>query len=83
MTKFAQRTEFDPKDKLFDALNGNKPFRRFKDTLYELNLWDEWNKFEHKFAEEAIQSWMERFELDYNELNEKHIIILFHNQRGS
>jgi hypothetical protein len=72
MTKFAQRTEFDPEDKLFDALNGYKPFRRFKDTLYELDLWDEWNKFEHKFAEEAIQSWMERLELDYNEWNEKH-----------
>jgi hypothetical protein len=39
-------------------------------TLYELDLWDEWNKFEHKFAEEAIRSWMERCELDYNEMNE-------------
>lgn len=72
MTKFAQRTESDPEDKLFEALNGNKPFRRFKDTLYELDLWEEWNKFEIKYAVEAIQSWMERFELDYNELNEKH-----------
>ena len=72
MTKFAQRTESDPEDKLFDALNGYKPFRRFKDALYELDLWDEWNKFEHKFAKEVIQSWMERFELDYNELNEKY-----------
>jgi hypothetical protein len=72
MTKFAHRTESDPENKLFDALNGNKPFRRFKDKLYELDLWDEWNKFEHQFAEEEIQSWMERFELNYNELNEKH-----------
>lgn len=72
MTKFAQRTESDPEDKLFDALNGYKPFRRFKDTLYELDIWDEWNKFEHKYAEEAIQSWMERFDLNYSELNEKY-----------
>ena len=72
MSKFAQRTESDPKDKLLDALNGNKPFRRFKDTLYELDLWEEWDTFEHKVAEEAIQSWMERLELDYNEMNEKH-----------
>jgi hypothetical protein len=72
MTKFAQRTEADPEDKLFDALNDYKPFRRFKDTLYELDLWEEWNKFENKYAEEAIQSWIEQDELDYNELNEKY-----------
>ncbi|MBW7475972.1 UPF0158 family protein [Paenibacillus oenotherae] len=72
MTKFAQRTDSDPEDKLFAALNGYKPFRKFKDKLYELVLWDEWNKFEHKYAEEAVQSWLERFELDYNELNEKY-----------
>jgi hypothetical protein len=72
MTKFAQRTELDPEDKLFDALNGHKPFRRFKDTLYELDLWEEWNKFERKFAEDAILSWMEQFELNYDELKEKH-----------
>ncbi|MNC20585.1 hypothetical protein D3C75_685410 [compost metagenome] len=72
MTKFAQRTESDPEDKLFDALDGNKPFRRFKDTLDRLDIWEEWNKFENKYAEEAIQSWMDQFELDYNELSEKH-----------
>lgn len=72
MTKFAQRTESDPEDRLFDALNGHRPFRRFKDVLYELDLWDEWNKFEYKHAEEMIRSWMERFDIDYNELNEKH-----------
>ncbi|MFD0870221.1 Uncharacterised protein family (UPF0158) [Chlamydia abortus] len=72
MTKFAQRTESDPEDRLFDALNGHRPFRRFKDVLYELDLWDEWNKFEYKHAEEMIKSWMERLDIDYNELNEKH-----------
>ncbi|WP_379145886.1 UPF0158 family protein [Paenibacillus sp. sgz500992] len=72
MTKFAQRTESDPEDELFDALGGNKPFRRFKDALDRLDIWEEWNRFENKYAEEAIQSWMDRFELDYNEFSEKH-----------
>ncbi|MDQ0194747.1 UPF0158 family protein [Paenibacillus wynnii] len=71
MTKFAQRTESDPEEKLFYALNSNKPFRKFRDTLYELDIWEEWNKFENKYAEEAIQSWMDRSELNYNELNDK------------
>lgn len=83
MTKFAQRTGSDPEDRLFDALDGNKPFRRFKDTLYELDIWEEWNKFENKYVEEAIQSWMDRSDLDYNELNEKHKNNHpFHNERG-
>lgn len=72
MTKFAQRTESDPEDKLFNALDGYKPFRRFKDTLYELDLWDEWNKFEYKYAEEMIKSWIERFDINYDELNQKY-----------
>lgn len=37
-----------------------------------MDLWDEWKKFEYKYAEEMIRSWMERFDIDYNELNEKH-----------
>ena len=46
MTQFAKRTELDPEMKLINALNRQKPFRRFKDVLYELNAWDEWNEFE-------------------------------------
>ncbi|GIP34222.1 UPF0158 family protein [Paenibacillus sp. J2TS4] len=72
MTKFAQRTESDPEDRLFDALDGHRPFRRFKDALYELDLWDEWNKFEYMYAEEEIKSWLERFDINYNELNQKY-----------
>ncbi|AIQ44643.1 hypothetical protein R70723_00975 [Paenibacillus sp. FSL R7-0273] len=72
MTRFAQCTQSDPEDKLIDALDGNKPFRNFKETLGRLDIWEEWNKFEKKYGEEAIQSWMDQFELDYNELSKKH-----------
>lgn len=83
MTKFAQRTESDPEDKLFDALSGNKPFRRFKDTLYELDIWEEWNNFENKYAEEAIESWMNQLKLNYIRLSEKHENNLpFHDERA-
>lgn len=67
--QFAKRTESDPELKLFDALEGYKPFRRFKDVLYELDLWDEWNRFERQYAEEQIKLWMERFELSYDQLS--------------
>lgn len=70
MTQFAKRTESDPELKLFDALNGYKPFGRFKDVLYELNAWGEWNEFERHYAEEEIKDWMERFDLSYEQLVE-------------
>lgn len=71
MMRFAKHTESDPELELFDALEGRKPFRRFKDTLSELNIWDEWNKFERQYAEDQIKSWLERYELDYVELAER------------
>lgn len=43
--QFAKRTDLDPEMKLFDALDGYKPFRRFKDALYELDAWKELNEF--------------------------------------
>lgn len=67
--QFAKRTESDPESKLFDALEGYKPFRKFKDVLYELDLWDEWNRFERQSADEQIRSWMERLELRYDQLS--------------
>ncbi|BFT75455.1 UPF0158 family protein [Paenibacillus sp. P36] len=72
MANFSHSTQSDPNGRLFDALSGNKPFRRFKDMLYELNMWDEWNKYQNQYAEKEIQSWMEESELNFNELDEKY-----------
>lgn len=73
MEDFAGQTESDPKGKLMEALNGRKPFRSFKDALYELDLLDEWDAFEEKCAEKAIHEWLQEENLDYNTLNEKYI----------
>jgi hypothetical protein len=72
MTKFAKSTESDPDNLLLAALDRNRPFRGFKDTLYDLNLWDPWNQFELKHAEEAIREWLEEEGLDYEQLNSKY-----------
>ena len=66
--QFAKRTESDPDDKLFDALDRQRPFRGFKDVLYELDLWDEWNAFERHYAIEQVQDWMRQNELSYEKL---------------
>ncbi len=70
--KFAQQTDSDPKMKLFDALEGHKPFRRFKDVLSELDIWEEWDSFERRYAEEEIKLWMEHDKLNYDELAERY-----------
>ena len=70
MMAFAKQTDKDPEMKLFDALDGNKPFRRFKDALYELDAWEEWNEFERQSAEQEIKDWLEWFELSYEQLEE-------------
>ncbi|WP_262676355.1 UPF0158 family protein [Paenibacillus sp. J5C2022] len=72
MIKFAQRTPSDPEDKLFDALNENRPFRKFKDMIYRLDLEDEWYAFERDYAAEQLKYWLERNDLDYKELSEKY-----------
>ncbi|TFE24720.1 UPF0158 family protein [Cohnella luojiensis] len=72
MMKFAKQTDSDPKMKLFDALEGHKPFRRFKDTLTQLDIWEEWNRFERHYAEEEIKLWMEGVKLNYDELAERY-----------
>ncbi|QQZ62847.1 hypothetical protein JI735_10140 [Paenibacillus sonchi] len=69
---FAYQTEPDPEGKLVDALNGYKPFRSFKDVLYELDLWDEWNAFEEEHAVKATQEWLAEENLDYSTLDKKY-----------
>lgn len=58
---------------VFQKFTQTRPFRRFRDTLNELDICEEWNPFEQKYAEEEILSWMERSELNYNELYEKYL----------
>lgn len=72
MVKFAQRTDSDPEMKLFDALEGYKPFRNFRDMLSQLGIREEWNSFERQYANEEIKQWMELNKLPYDELAERY-----------
>jgi hypothetical protein len=46
-------------ERLFGALQKRKPFRRFKDTLDEIGLRDEWFAFEYQYGKEQIEEWLE------------------------
>ncbi|WP_026580977.1 UPF0158 family protein [Bacillus sp. J33] len=51
-------------EKIYRALSKKKPFRHFKDVLYETELWDEWNSFEHEYAKKEIENWLKGLIID-------------------
>jgi hypothetical protein len=60
MERFTESVEDEQnRNKLFYALRGHKPFRRFKDTLDEIGLRDEWFAFEYQYGKVQIEEWLE------------------------
>lgn len=51
-------------EKIYHALSKKKPFRHFKDALYEMELWDEWNSFEQEYAKKEIENWLKELIID-------------------
>lgn len=43
---------------LFTALDGRKPFRRFKDAINNVGLDQQWYNFEQLYAREKMQDWL-------------------------
>jgi hypothetical protein len=55
-----------PRSKLREALSGNKPFRRFKDALYQFpQLRDQWHHFEEMKQREYLTDLLTAFEIDF------------------
>ncbi len=46
-------------EKLSVTIKGKDAFRRFKDTIDDLGLQDEWNRFEHQQFEDIAVEWLE------------------------
>jgi Uncharacterised protein family (UPF0158) len=44
---------------LLRAVQGNHPFRRFKDQIANHNLWENWNQFRRHAFGEIIRDWSE------------------------
>jgi hypothetical protein len=44
---------------LLRAVQGNHPFRRFKDQIANHNLWEDWNQFRRHAFGEIIRDWSE------------------------
>lgn len=52
-------------DALLDAIGGRGAFRRFKDTVFELGVQEEWNKYRRAFLERIARLWCEENQIPY------------------
>ncbi len=61
-------TRSDPKvrDRLLDALNGKKPFRRFKDALADMG-WLDWDDYEEAAFRRFAEQWLADSRIDFQD----------------
>lgn len=52
-------------DKLLDELNRKRPYRRFKDCVYDLGISDEWYAFQQARLERSAIQWLEDQQLSW------------------
>ena len=68
MTAFAETvTDSRKRELLCVSLEGKGAFRRFKDTLYRVDLCEEWCVFKHKAYVELARKWCEENGIAYLE----------------
>lgn len=49
---------------LYNAIRGRGAFRRFKDTVYELDIEEQWYKYRDQRYEQIAREWCERWNID-------------------
>lgn len=56
---FAEEQNDEAEEILLEALNIRKPFRNFKFQLAQLNLEEEWYRFEYQYAMDRMKEWLD------------------------
>jgi hypothetical protein len=52
-------------NRLLGAIHGTGVFRRFKETLYDMNIQDEWYKFRDEAFKQIARNWCDEHEIEY------------------
>ena len=65
MEAFCDRQDPANRDTLNGAIKGKGAFRRFKDTLAELDLFDQWNQFRRANLKDMAFEWCRDNEIAY------------------
>jgi hypothetical protein len=65
MERFAEEQDEGVRERLLDALNRSRPFRRFRDTVAALPaIADAWYRYEAERLREEAESWLRAEEID-------------------
>ena len=68
MEKFISTVSDSHKYELLSAaIVGRGAFRRFKDTLYRVDLLDEWYSYKHEAFVKIAREWCERYGIKYED----------------
>ena len=60
MNEFSHEVKRDNiRTALLKAVQGNHPFRRFKDQIANHDLWDDWNRFRFRAFDKILGDWAE------------------------
>lgn len=59
MVSFAKKQPDPISIHLLNVLNGNKPFRFFKEKINELGIENHWYEFEQDYAKSRMTEWLE------------------------
>lgn len=65
MEEFADEQPPQIADKLYRALNGSRPFARFRAAVDILDLLDEWYAFKDKWYKEKAEEWLSDHGVDF------------------
>ena len=60
MVDFSNQFEGKIEEALFQALNGRKPFRAFKEAASVVGVIEQWYDFELEYAKNQINKWLEQ-----------------------
>ncbi|MGE7696679.1 UPF0158 family protein [Lysinibacillus sp. NPDC094177] len=61
MVSFSKKQPDSISIHLINVLNGNKPFRFFKEKINELGIENLWYEFEQNYAKRKMTEWLEEF----------------------
>ncbi|MCH7322973.1 UPF0158 family protein [Solibacillus sp. MA9] len=59
MVDFSNQYEGELEEKLFQALNGRKPFHAFRETANSIGIINAWYDYEQEYVKKKMQEWLE------------------------
>ena len=63
MADFSRQFEGEIEEALFQALNGRKPFRAFKEAASVVGVIDQWYDYELAYAKTQMEQWLQQISM--------------------